>query len=106
MPATRSISKANEILSSEYGGLNGWQMSDLDKCANEFIAADSDAREAMVKKYSKTFNSALHIDETIESKVMQTVSAPLSMLDCSDMFPVHLPVFTWKNQTGSEGNHS
>ena len=78
------ISKANTILFSEFGGLSAEHMSQLDKCVNEFIDADDAAREKMATEYAKTFNETLDINETVESRVMQTVTAPSSMLDCSD----------------------
>jgi hypothetical protein len=78
---THLISKANAILSSEFGGLSAEHMSQLDECVNKFIDADHAAREEMVKEYARTFNEALDINETVQSSVMQTVSAPSSTLD-------------------------
>jgi hypothetical protein len=84
-------------------GLTTRQIDALDDRIDEFIAAEYEAREAIVEEYYDKFKTSL--DKYLDVEV-KTVSSPSATLDRSDTLLDYSPPLVWKNQIGSGGIRS
>jgi len=81
--------------------LTGEQISVLDRCIQEFQAANYQVQEKFVNRFICSFQGNLSNDD-FDALGTQTVCVPFSTLGCSQMFPGYSSVPLCKNQTGGK----
>jgi len=81
--------------------LTGEQITALDRCIQEFQAANYQVQEKIVNHFIRSFQGNLS-DNNFDALGTQTVYVPFSTLGCSQMFPGYLLVPLCKNQTGGK----